>query len=206
MNEMWSLVKWWNRNTNFRPLLQSRLILYFLFFLSLLTLYGYAVNRQFVFATVFIIVAFLTSFFSKNMIVILFLALATTNIIIQGLGMNHRPPPQYYNKIEGMTSQDNDENVAEDSDSSSTSSDAFATSSSESIADKSEELKKMLITDKKSSGGGGGGGDENAAAKKEIKNLLDLQLKLMTGMNGLQPILKDVESALSNMRNNSALQ
>lgn len=199
---MWTLVKWWNRNTNFRPLLQSRLILYFLFFLSLLTLYGYAVNRQFVFATIFIIVAFLTSFFSKNMIVILFLALATTNIIIQGLGMN-RPPPRY-NKIEGMTSQDNDENVAEDSDST-TSSDAFATSSSESIADKSEELKKMLITDKKSSGGGGVG-DENAAAKKEIKNLLDLQLKLMTGMNGLQPILKDVESALSNMRNNSALQ
>ena len=38
---MWSLVKWWNRTANFRPLLQSRLILYFLFLLCLMTLYGY---------------------------------------------------------------------------------------------------------------------------------------------------------------------
>ena len=195
---MWSLVKWWNRNTNFRPLLQSRLILYFLFFLSLLTLYGYAVNRQFVFATIFIIVAFLTSFFSKNMIVILFLALATTNIIIQGLNQDGGI------RKEGMTSSDKNKNKQDDSEDETKETFADASSSAaskDSVADKSEEFVKKLITEKQ-----GSNTEEAAAAKKDIKNLLDLQLKLMTGMNSLQPILKDVESALSNMRNNSALQ
>ena len=189
MNEMWSLLKWWNRNTNFSPLLQSRLILYFLFFLSLLTLYGYAVNRQFVFATIFIIVAFLTSFFSKNMIVILFLALATTNIIIQGL---NREGGGGLRK-EGMTSskKSDDEETTE----------TFSDASDKDVGDKSEEFLKKFISEKQ-----GANSEEAAAAKKDIKHLLDLQLKLMTGMNSLQPVLKDVESALSNMRNNSALQ
>jgi len=40
-----------------------------------------------------------------------------------------------------------------------------------------------------------------AQAKKEIKNLLDLQLKLMTGVNSIQPIMKEVEGAINDLRN-----
>jgi hypothetical protein len=151
---MRELVKWWNRNTDFRPILQSRLILYFFFFTSLITLVGFGIHGEYVFAAIFILVGFLTSFFSKNMIVILFLALAVTNIIIQGL----KGQVDKYAAKEGM------KGAAEED---------------------AEDAPRV----------------SEAEAKKEIKKLLDLQLKLMTGVNGLQPILKEVEGAISTMRN-----
>ena len=203
---MWSVVKWWNRNTNFRPLLQSRVILYFLFFISLLTLYGFAMNGEFVYATIFIIVGFLTSFFSKNMIVILFLALAVTNIIIQGIRGSQGQREGLATKKPVSSEESSSDKDDEATESSSSSSSAKAAAPSQSPAtkktnasvndEKSEKFLRKLVTDK----------DSENAAKQEIKNLLDLQLKLMTGVNGLQPILKDVESALSGMRNNAAFQ
>jgi hypothetical protein len=175
------MIQWWNRNTNFQPILQSRLVLYLLFFFSVVTLFGFALNGEFLFAIIFIIVGFLTSFFSKNMIVILFLALAVTNIIIQGLRGEHQQ--------EGLENKKN-----EDEDETKESLETL-TSSSESESTTVDELVKS--TSKK---------DNNkrpseAQAKKDIQNLLDLQLKLMTGVNSIQPIMKEVQGAIQDLRN-----
>ena len=86
-------ISWINKNANFRPLLKSRLILYFLFVLSLFNLYGFAVlngQRDIIYAAVFILVGYLTTFFSRNMIVILFCALAAANILKYGLDIRVR--------------------------------------------------------------------------------------------------------------------
>ena len=173
------MIQWWNRNTNFQPILQSRLVLYLLFFFSVVTLFGFALNGEFLFAIIFIIVGFLTSFFSKNMIVILFLALAVTNIIIQGL----RGGVQQ----EGLATKSDEDDTKESLET--------LTSSSESESTTANELVKS--TSKK---------DNNkrpseAQAKKDIQNLLDLQLKLMTGVNSIQPIMKEVQGAIQDLRN-----
>lgn len=201
---MLSFVKWWNRNTNFRPLLQSRLILYVLFFFSVVTLLGYGMSGDFLFAVIFLIVGFLTSFFSKNMIVILFLALAVTQIIRQGAQPRVSSSESL---LEGMDTQ------TDDSRSESSSKEPMNTLTPEELEeDSKEEGKKPLTasgTEMKKKPEESAGNDmknklmNESKAKKEIKNLLDLQLKLMSGINSMQPILKEVEANITKMRRES---
>jgi len=80
-----SLIALWNRNATFKPLLESRVILYVLFFISLFTLFGYSQQGEYCGALIFLLVGFLTTFFSKNMIVVLFLALAVSSVIYRGV-------------------------------------------------------------------------------------------------------------------------
>lgn len=185
-----SSIQWWNRNANFNPILQSRLVLYVLFFFSVLTLFGFALNREYVFAIIFIIVGFLTSFFSKNMIVILFLALAVTNIIIQGLR------GQLGSGKEGMTDKD-DEDEEKEKEEHATPTEPMKTKQP------TEPMETLLESDKSSSEKINKRMSSEAQAKKDIKNLLDLQLKLMTGVNSIQPIMKEVEGAINDLRNKS---
>ena len=62
-------------------LLESKVVLYILFFIVLVNMYMYAMVDEIVYAAIMIIVGFLTSFFHKNMIVILFTSIAVTNLI-----------------------------------------------------------------------------------------------------------------------------
>lgn len=56
-------------------------ILYFILILSLSNLFYLVTSANYMFASIFILVGFITSFFSKNMIVILFIALTVTNLL-----------------------------------------------------------------------------------------------------------------------------
>jgi len=67
-----------NQITN---LAHNKIVLYFLFLLSIANLYYLVVYGKIIFAVVFILVGFLCSFFSKNMIIILFVAICITNIL-----------------------------------------------------------------------------------------------------------------------------
>lgn len=61
--------------------LESKVVLYFLFFIVLFNVYMYAMVDEPEYAAIMIIVGFLTSFFHKNMIIILFTSIAVTNLI-----------------------------------------------------------------------------------------------------------------------------
>jgi len=65
-------------------LLKNRWVLYFVFILALLQLYSFAVSNEGLYAAIFILVGYLSSFFSKNMIVILCLALTVSSLIKYG--------------------------------------------------------------------------------------------------------------------------
>ena len=65
-------------------LLHNTFVLYFLFLVSLMNVYYLSFEGDILSLSVFCIVGLLTSFFKKNMIVILFLALTITNIIKYG--------------------------------------------------------------------------------------------------------------------------
>lgn len=68
-------------------ILHNRVILYFIFLLSLGKMFYLSVERDFVSIAVFALVGLLTSFFSKNMLVILFIALMITTILKHGAGI-----------------------------------------------------------------------------------------------------------------------
>ena len=69
-------------------LLHNRILLYSTFVLSLLNLVFFMVDKDFNSITFFILIGFLTSFFSKNMMVVLLLSLILTNILKYGSTLN----------------------------------------------------------------------------------------------------------------------
>lgn len=68
-------------NVNFQNCINSRWMLYAVFFLAASDLYIFAVNGELFFVALFVLIGFLTTFFSKNMSVILFVAMILTNIL-----------------------------------------------------------------------------------------------------------------------------
>ena len=65
-------------------ILHNRFVLYFVLFLALADLLFLAMGREFVSVAVFILSGFVTSFFSKNMMVIMCVAMVITNILKYG--------------------------------------------------------------------------------------------------------------------------
>ena len=70
----------WMSKTS-QGLISSKIVLYILVVLVIVNLYNYSMIGDEIYAGVMLIIGFLTSFFSKNMIVILFTAIAVTNLI-----------------------------------------------------------------------------------------------------------------------------
>lgn len=87
---------------NFNPILQNRFVLYFLFLLALVQIVYFLNIWDLRSVGFFLIVGFLASFFSKNMVVILLITLALTNIMKYGV----RP------SVEGMENE-NEEQTTE---------------------------------------------------------------------------------------------
>lgn len=71
-------------NTSKINVLHNRAILYFVLFLSTINLISYGLVNDYFTPTIFILIAIITSFFSKNMTVILSMALVSSNVIKQG--------------------------------------------------------------------------------------------------------------------------
>jgi len=80
-------------------ILHNRYILYLIFIIALSDLLLLVYNNDYYSASIFILIGFLTSFFSKNMIVILFISIAFANIIKYGTKAG----------TEGMSSKDEKE-------------------------------------------------------------------------------------------------
>ena len=92
-------------------LLHNRILLYATFVLSLLNLVFFIVDKDFVSITFFILIGFLTTFFSKNMMVVLLLSLILTNILKYGSGLNKEGMDEDED-LEGMEDElEGDENV-----------------------------------------------------------------------------------------------
>lgn len=70
-------------------ILHNRVLLYFVFLLSLGNLFYLLVERDITTIVIFLIVGFLTSFFSKNMLIILFVSIVTANILKYGANIRH---------------------------------------------------------------------------------------------------------------------
>jgi len=78
-------------------------VLYFVLIVALANLLYLAVGENMVFAAIFLLVGFLASFFSKNMTVILVIAIVATNVLQFGSGVR---------VSEGLENQKDDEDEA----------------------------------------------------------------------------------------------
>ena len=82
--------------------LHNRAILYFVLFLSTINLVSYGLVNDYFTPTIFVLIAIITSFFSKNMTVILSMALVSSNVIKQGTKIR---------LSEGMETNDDDNKI-----------------------------------------------------------------------------------------------
>ena len=74
--------------TTSKGMLHNKILLYVVFIFSLLNLFILANTGNYTSVVVFILIGFITSFFSKNMLVILLLSLILTNILKYGSSLN----------------------------------------------------------------------------------------------------------------------
>ena len=173
-----------------KPLLRSKVLLYFLSIVSILNIlfFGYLKDYQSVFT--FIIIALLMSFFSKNMIIILFVAIALSNLIKFAL---HKR----FEGLENMEEEDKKKENMEDMDEDMLDTPEFDKKLSDSLDRVSDkEISKMEKEEEK----------ELDQAKKEEKQALyndlkndmvefeELQRNIMNNMKEIDPLLTKAET------------
>jgi hypothetical protein len=85
---------WLKNNIGLSKLIESKIVLYLLVLIAIVNIYSYAMEDEPVYAGIMVIVGYLSTFFNKNMIVIIFTSIAITNLVRFGM--------EQYNK-EGFT-------------------------------------------------------------------------------------------------------
>jgi len=89
VNKMqYKLSKSLNGITTSKGMLHNKVLLYVVFIFSLLNLFLFANTGNYTSVVLFLLIGFLTSFFSKNMLVILLLSLILTNILKYGSSLS----------------------------------------------------------------------------------------------------------------------
>jgi len=209
----WKIVntatKWINKKLDFSDLLKSRIVLYFFVFLSIVNLYNLAINRNGLYAAIFILTSFLTTFFSKNMIVVLCVGLVVSNILRQGIEIRVVQ--------EGMSNEDGKESMKEGIAELDESDDTIIKDKSKEDGAKEDESKEdeSKEDESKEDGAKEDESKEDVAkeepkpadedvllnSKLEYKRLLELQNKLIDGVSKMTPILKEAREAFENIKN-----
>ena len=179
---------------NFNPILQNKLVLYLFLFMTLVQIVIY-VNSSDITSIVFMcLLGFVTAFFSKNMIVILCVALVVTNILNTGLnrtgieGMKEGADKATVKKTE-PTEEAKAKAKAEAEAKAEPTSDSLATEVAEPTAITDNEASETTNPEVK---------DMLTALKKEFP---DLQKELMTGLENMDSIIGKTESFVHKYEN-----
>lgn len=199
--------------TNFKAILNSRILLYFILFLSIVDLYIFAVNGELLYVAMFIIIGFLTAFFSKNMMVILFVAMTLTNIlrfgkdirvkegmegpVINGVEEDHeREEMTNVKETKDVTNKGDDDEggdddyMGKDADEKKSSKKKTTKPATTSITE-----KEVVPAEEKDIN------NKLTSLDKDTANLLAKQKKLMENMQNLNPLLVKAEQFLEKFNN-----
>ena len=172
---------------------QNKLVLYILLLVSIFNILYLGVQGQMEYIFVFIILAFLTIFFTKNMILILIISLFMTNALIF-FNLIDCQCDRGTGKVEGY-SGNNRRNGGEDDDEEEE--EPFADGNKEAAADNnsSSTTSKKKKEDHDDDGGGGGGGAQKHDL--DFKKFEDMNSKLVGEINGqIIPKLEYMEKFL----------
>ena len=172
-NKLWRLVP-----STYGGILTNKWVLYFIFFVGIFDVINFYQSGNITSVAVFVIVGFLTSFFSKNMIVVIVAAIAVSHLITYG------------NKVsEGLDEEDEDEEGFEEEDEEEgfegeeDDDEGFEEGAEE--EDATEEKKKEEKTD-------------SFVTADKTNELLKKQTELMDNMNQLGPLLQKAENMIKN--------
>ena len=185
--------------SNKNAILHNKYVLYLIFIIALSNLLTLVYTYDYYSASIFVLIGFLTSFFSKNMIVILCIAIAFTNIIKYGAKAG----------VEGMTPNKTDE-----------SEDEKTTGEEESETKEEEKTKTKENTGKKSTDDAvslsvetnEGSNKEKFDQSKDVvytseeekeiektEKMILSQEKILKSMNKYKPLLDTLQGITKNM-------
>jgi hypothetical protein len=153
-----------------KNILYNRFVLYFIFLLVLVNLYSFGMVGNYKMVALFILVGVLTSFFSRNMIVILLVALVFTNVFSY--------TAVRYGRREGLANEEED--TMED-----TANKKKSNNEKEGLTaeEEEEEQKKKEET-----------------MKNQYKELEELQGKILENMENIEGPLSKAENIVKKMK------
>ena len=166
-------------------LLYNRWLLYAMFVIALVNLYLLSVSRDYTSIAVFILVGFLASFFSKNMMVILFIAVAITNLLKVGMSSGRM---EGMAGKEGLSEEESSEEETVEKKTSSTEETEMPTPDSKKKDSKNTDA---MIQEKKSE------------IIEDGKELLDVQAKIVDGFQQIQPYMDKAGDLASKIENSA---
>jgi hypothetical protein len=121
---------------NFNPVLQNQLVLYLFLFMTFTQVILFVSNNDILGIVLMCIIGFLTSFFSKNMIVILCVALIMTNLVKKGMKQVG------YEGFEDQENNEDDKNKIDNKDNKNKEDNEKSTDTKDEMKKQFEELKK----------------------------------------------------------------
>jgi hypothetical protein len=159
--------------------LTNKWFLYLVFACALYEMFSFFMRYDFYALSIFVIVGFLASFFSKNMAVILIMAIVLTRLIRYGQALSDPITTRYgQNGAEGFAddAEEEEENTEDDS-----TEEKKPTTDEKKPADTTDEKKEAMTE----------------STDSVTSKLLENQKQLMANMEALKPVLKQAESFLA---------
>lgn len=187
---------------DFNPILRSQLVLYLFLFMSVIQLFFFMNTNDFQSLIIFIMIGVLTSFFNKNMIVILCLSLAVSNIIkygVKGVRVSEGFDPEV--DISKDAEETADKPTADKKKAADTKKDTKPDAKKDAKPDAKKDAKKDTKPDAKKDKTVGKKAEKTEELKKELKSgfpeFKDIQKEIIAGIDKINPLLKKAENYMN---------
>ena len=200
---------------NTKNILQNKFVLYLVFFLSLVSVFGYITTSNFQAVLLFVLISLLTNYFSKNMIVILGAAIIGTNLVtlMNGSFILNNSNNVVEGFKEGMKRKEDSEDDEEDTSVKHASEEQEKFTNQEltpAVIDNIPNIDNLTNLLSKSDKGkktekaydmleSAMNNDNIKGLASETKNLLGKQVELMNQMKQITPILQQTMGLVNNL-------
>lgn len=195
---------------NTKNILQNKFVLYLVFFLSLVSVFGYITTSNFQAVLLFVLISLLTNYFSKNMIVILGAAIIGTNLVtlMNGSFILNNSNNVVEGFKEGMKTESGED---DEEDATNEGKEEFATQQlTPAVIDNIPNIDNLTNLLSKSDKGkktekaydmleSAMNNDNIKGLAGETKNLLGKQAELMNQMKQITPILQQTMGLVNNL-------
>ena len=193
--------------SGFKKILNNKFVLYLVYFITAMNIFGYVNLNDFNSVALFTLVAYITSFFNKNYVVILLVAILVTNVlgntqfmIIEGMeGLKNKKKKKKRELVEGMGDMEEEEEEEEMDDLDMDSEPTFNAgedSVSEAYGGKGKNPRRSLEKQYENLDSIIGA-DGIQAMTKDTKRLIQRQGKLAESMKAMGPLLSNAKELLT---------
>lgn len=170
-----------------KSIIHNKYLLWTIFGLSLFNLYYKMIAGNLMFLVRFLLIGFVASFFSRNMMVILFLALAFTNLLEHGM----------HSISEGVENMDETEDAEKDAaEKDTTKKDTAKKVDTKKKESEKESRKTSLVEEKKKSDAAQDGIEDLTNSAEE---LLKIQKEVLENFDNIEPKMVRAETLIGKM-------